>query len=287
MAEPILKWAGGKRALIPHILSLFPKDYSQRNYHEPFIGAGAVFFKIQPKSGTINDINPRLINFFKVVRDKPEKLISQAKDYVSNKENFYQLRKKFNQPNLSDVEDASIFLYLNKTAFNGLYRVNSKGKFNVPFGHYKNPRIVPKDRIMKASAILKNIQIFKTDFQYILHYAKEGDVCYFDPPYLPISKTANFTSYSSNSFNLEDQKKLLEVCIKLDNKGVYFVLSNSYAKKILEMYESTSFRTETVKAKRVISSKASTRGPINELIVTNIPKEISTSNELPITHYIN
>lgn len=272
MADPILKWAGGKRKLIPNILGLFPSDYKKRVYHEPFIGGGALFFKIKPVKGSINDVNPRLINFYKVVRDKPEELISQATTYIHDKEEFYQRRDQFNQPGLSDVEDASLLLYLNKTAFNGLYRVNSKGGFNVPFGSYKNPTIVPENRIREASKILQDIEIICTDFTYILDMSQEGDLCYFDPPYLPVSATAAFTSYSKDGFSYHDQLRLRDACIELDENGILFVLSNSFVPSLVEKYtEIENFELHVVKANRAINSVASKRGPIKEILVTNIP----------------
>ncbi|MBM3291977.1 Dam family site-specific DNA-(adenine-N6)-methyltransferase, partial [Candidatus Bathyarchaeota archaeon] len=164
MVEPILKWAGGKRSLIPSIIKLLPKDYPQKTYHEPFFGGGALFFTLEPKKGSINDINSRLINFYRVVRDQPEELIEQAQKYPYEKEAFYKIREKYNTKEITQVEDAAITLYLNKSAFNGLYRVNSKGKFNVPFGRYKNPTIVDVERIRLASKLLKNVSIFEKDF---------------------------------------------------------------------------------------------------------------------------
>jgi len=276
MANPILKWAGGKRSRIPDITELFPSDYKERTYHEPFIGSGAVFFHITPKQGSINDIVTRLINFYNVVRDKPEELISQAQQYPHEKDIFYKLRDHFNHGNLTDIEEAALLLYFNKTAFNGLYRVNSKGEFNVPFGRYKNPTIVPKDRIRAASKVLKNVEILNKDFSYVLEYSEPGDLCYFDPPYAPVSDTAYFTSYSSKGFSFQEQIRLRDVCVELDRKGVFFILSNSYVDPIIEIYqEIDSFKMFTVQAKRAISSKASTRGPINEILVTNIPQNIS------------
>lgn len=274
--RPILKWAGGKRSLIPEIIALFPSDYRRRRYHEPFFGGGAVFFKIRPKSGTINDINAHLMNFYEIVRDKSKELIEMASQYKHDKGTYYKLRRRFNQPGLSKLECASLLLYLNKTAFNGLYRVNSKGEFNVPFGSYENPTIVPKNRIRSASKILKNVDILCSDFSYITKNANKGELCYLDPPYQPISSTANFTSYSSDGFDFSDQIRLRDACVELHDKGVYFVLSNGYAKEIIDIYEEIkSFRIEIVKARRSISSKASTRGPIKEILVTNIPKELS------------
>ena len=167
MVNPILKWAGGKRQLIPEIINLFPNDYKQRTYHEPFFGSGAVFFKIKPKKGSINDINSRLMNFYKIVRDKPEELIKEAGKYPYHKSTYYKLRDHFNNDELDPVEEAALLLYFNKTGFNGLYRENSKGEFNVPFGRYKNPTIVPENKIRKASKILKNIEILNQDFSYV------------------------------------------------------------------------------------------------------------------------
>ena len=271
MADPILKWAGGKRQLIPKILSTFPKDYRQRVFHEPFFGGGAVFFKIKPKKSSINDINPRLMSFYKVVRDSPTELIELAKGYRHDKDEYYKLRDRFNEPGLTDIEDAALLLYLNKTAFNGLYRVNSKGQFNVPFGRYKNPTIVDENRILEASRILKNIEILSTDFTYVIEHSDEGDLCYFDPPYLPVSDTADFTSYSKDGFSYMDQIRLRDTCIELDEKGVLFVLSNSYVEELVDKYQEVDhFRVEVVKANRAINSVAEKRGPVDEILVTNI-----------------
>jgi DNA adenine methylase len=272
--EPVLKWAGGKRKLMPNIIDLFPSNYKKRAYHEPFFGGGAVFFKIKPNSGSINDVNSRLMTFYRVVRDQPEELISKALQYNHDKETYYELREKFNQPDLPDLERAALLLYLNKTGFNGLYRVNSKGEFNVPRGQFKKPRVVNEKRIRTASSALQKVELRNEDFSYILDYAQKGDLCYFDPPYQPVSSTANFTSYAVNGFDLSEQKKLRDVCLELDKKGVYWVLSNSFAKPVRELYENVeNFKIETVQAPRAISCKASTRGLTKEILVTNIPEE--------------
>lgn len=188
MVEPILKWVGGKRQLLPDILSLFPFDYQERVYHEPFVGGGAVFFKIRPRSGSINDVNMRLMNFYRVVRDQPEELIKHASKYLYDEVAYYELRARFNQPDISGLEAAALLLYLNKTAYNGLYRVNSRGGFNVPFGRYSNPTIVSKERIRVASKLLKKVELFDKDFSYVLEYAHRGDLCYFDPLIIPSVK---------------------------------------------------------------------------------------------------
>jgi DNA adenine methylase len=276
MVEPILKWAGGKRSLIPNIVALLPTDYKVRAYHEPFFGGGALFFTLKPADGSINDINPRLINFYKVVRDDPEELIEQALQYRYEKDAFYQLRNHYNKEMLSPIEDAALTLYLNKTAFNGLYRVNSKGEFNVPFGRYSNPTIVDKDRIRAASKLLQNIEILQKDFSYVVERAEKDSICYFDPPYLPVSNTANFTSYSQDGFTWNDQIRLKDTCVKLHEKGVFFVLSNSYVEKLIDYYRDVDeFRIHVVKANRAIDSKATSRGPVNEALITNIPEEMS------------
>jgi DNA adenine methylase len=276
MVEPILKWAGGKRSLIPEILKLFPVDFKERPYHEPFIGGGAVFFKIRPKFGSINDINSHLMIFYHVVRDKPNELITTASQYPYDEKTYYTLRDRFNQPNITDTERAALLLYLNKTAYNGLYRVNSQGDFNVPFGRYKHPTIVSKKRIFAASKLLKNVEQYNEDFSYVLDKATEGDLCYFDPPYQPVSKTANFTSYAEQGFNLRDQERLRDLCVELDTKGVLFVLSNSYATPVRKLYANIDdFELKIVQANRIISAKSSTRGAVNEILVTNIPKEVS------------
>jgi DNA adenine methylase len=267
--RPPLKWAGGKRSLIKEIISLFPDDYSERRFHEPFMGGGAVFFYIEPAGGTINDINGRLINFYKTLRDHPSELINEALQYRYEEEEFYQRRERFNTEGLEPVEDAALFLYLNKTAFNGLYRVNSRGEFNVPFGRYKNPRIVNKKTLMNASKALQNITISSKDFTYITSKTQPGDICYLDPPYYPASETANFTEYSSGRFTLEDQEKLKTVCVKLNRLGVIFVQSNSDTEAVYRLYEDTGFVIKHLKTRRNISSKSSSRGSGADLLITN------------------
>jgi DNA adenine methylase len=268
MQKAILKWAGGKRSLLETILSTFPANFRTRPFHEPFLGGGTIFFALKPLKGSINDINPRLINFYKVVRDKPEELITTAKKFTYDRECYYKLRDKFNDEKLSKVDEAALLLYLNKTGYNGLYRVNSQGRFNVPFGRYKNPNIVPEESIRCASKALSKIEIYNKDFSYILKAAKGGDLVYFDPPYEPLSHTSNFNNYSSTGFPWEEQIRLSETISKLDEHGVLFVLSNS--EPVSKLY--TSFHVTTVRVNRSINTKATARGPVNEIIVTNIKR---------------
>jgi DNA adenine methylase len=281
MVDPVLKWAGGKRQLLSAILRLFPVDYRTRGYHEPFVGGGAVFFKIRPRSGSINDIKARLMTFYRVVRDHPEDLIQQASHYPYNEEAYYALRARFNHPDTPPLEVAALLLYLNKTAYNGLYRVNAHGEFNVPFGRYKNPTIVSKQRIRAASKLIQRVTLLNTDFGYVLDSARKGDLCYFDPPYQPLSETANFTAYAPEGFDLPQQERLRDVCVALDAAGVLFVVSNSDAPSIHQLYRGIdTFRVTTVQATRAISSKATTRGTVNELLVTNIPLHLSSQQIL-------
>jgi DNA adenine methylase len=267
--RPLLKWAGGKRSQLERIVALFPGDIRERSYHEPFIGGGAIFFHIEPIFGSINDINPKLMNFYRVVRDYPEALIEEASKYSYKEGEYYELRSRFNSPDLSDVEYAAILLYLNKTAYNGLYRVNSKGEFNVPFGRHVDPIIVKPRSIMKASRLLKDVEIHCGGYDYILDVAEEGSLCYMDPPYHPASETANFTDYSMNGFKVGDQESLRDLCLELDRRKVIFVLSNSFTEKVMELYCNHGFRIESLKTRRSISSKVSSRDGGYDLLITN------------------
>lgn len=256
--------------MVERIVGLFPEDYRNRRYHEPFIGGGAVFFHVRPKGGSVNDINPRLMNFYRMVRDRPEELIRKASEYKYDEAEYYRLRDRFNSPGLSPVEDAALFLYLNKTAYNGLYRVNSRGEFNVPFGRYVNPTIVPRKGIMRASRLLKGIDIRCGDFGYVLDVAENGDVCYLDPPYHPSSETANFTDYAADGFDSPEQERLRNLCLELDRRNVIFVLSNSDTELVRSLYEPLiDFSIFSFPTKRMISSKVSSRGFGCDLLITN------------------
>ncbi len=267
--RPLLKWAGGKRGLVERILGLFPDSHPASVYHEPFMGGGAVFFSLEPERGSVNDINPRLMNFYRVVRDSPEELIEVAGGYNYDKEEYYSHRTRFNERPSNPVEDAALFLYLNKTAYNGLYRVNSKGEFNVPFGRYSDPTIVYPRRIMKASKLLREVNIRCGDFLYLLETAEAGDLCYLDPPYVPVSGTAHFTDYSAGGFTEDDQRRLRDMCVELDARGVIFVQSNSDTGLVRSLYEGAGFRLEKVKTLRMISSKVSSRSKGRDLLITN------------------
>src|SRR5690606_5431642 len=202
LLAPVVKWAGGKRQLIPEILKRIPPRETISTYYEPFVGGGAVLFHLQPKRAVINDINEELINLYKVIRDDVEALIEDLKKHKNKKEYYYAIRELDRDPdiynNLSPVEKASRTLYLNKTCFNGLYRVNNAGHFNVPFGRYKNPNIVNAETLRAVSRYFNRarIRIVQGDFEDSVKWARQGAFVYFDPPYYPVSETANFTSYS-------------------------------------------------------------------------------------------
>jgi len=268
--RPLLKWAGGKRTLVREIIGLFPGEYGERRFHEPFFGGGAVFFSIEPRGGSINDINRRLMNFYRIVRDRPEELIDEARRYRYDEDEYYRLRDRFNSDEVPEVEEAALLLYLNKTAYNGLYRVNSKGEFNVPFGRYENPTIVQESRILRASKVLGNMEVRSEDFSYVLDVVGEGDLCYLDPPYHPASETANFTDYATGGFSTSDQHRLRDLCVELDGRGVVFVLSNSDTEVVRRLYQGVDrFRMIPLRTKRMISSKVSSRGSGYDLLITN------------------
>ena len=267
--HPFLKWAGGKRQLLPQMEEHFHKHYNR--YIEPFIGGGAVFFHLLPVNSIISDNNPDLVNCYKIIKEDVEGLIKSLKKHRYEKNYYYEIRaldrdvKKF--ADLSDVEKASRSIYLNKTGYNGLYRVNSKGLFNVPFGRHKNPKICDETNLRNVSQILKKVEIFLGSFEICLDFAEKDDFIYFDPPYFPLSDTALFTSYTKNSFDKSSQIKLFEVFKELNRRGCNLMLSNSYTEFILDLYK--DFKIITLKAKRNINSNSQKRGLINEVLILN------------------
>lgn len=266
--SPFLKWPGGKRQLLHELLKRFPKEYNR--FFEPFVGGGALFFKIKPEYGYISDINPDLINLYEVVQNNVEELIDNLKKHQNNEKYFYKLRsvdRTQDYKRWSNIEKASRLLYLNKTCFNGLYRMNSDGHFNVPFGFYKNPNIVDEDNLIACSTLLKKTEIALSSFEEVGKKARKNDFVYFDPPYVPLNKTSSFTKYYKDDFDLDAQFSLRELCDKLDERGVHFMLSNSYTETVKDLYK--NYNVKTVKANRAINCKADGRGKINELIITN------------------
>jgi DNA adenine methylase len=263
-AKPFLKWAGGKTQLLKTFVEFFPASYNR--YFEPFVGSGAVFFHLRPEVAHLSDCSVELINCYSVVRDEVAALIKLLKKHKYEEEYFYNMRA-MNPENLTPAERAARFIFLNKTCFNGLYRVNSRGQFNVPFGRYKNPLICDQENLLAVSRALKKVSLRCNGFEKTISQAKKGDFLYLDPPYQPLSATANFTSYTKDSFSLTDQKRLAESVRQLSKRGCTFMLSNSDCQEIRELY--AGFHIETIQATRAINCKSERRGTVTELLILN------------------
>jgi DNA adenine methylase len=264
--RPILKWAGGKRSLVPRILEELPKQIG--TYYEPFVGGAAVFLALAEEKrfrrAVISDKNAQLINLYTVVRDDLVKLLKklEALQERTSEEDYYEIRA---QKGGTKVERAARMIYLNKTGYNGLYRVNSKGGFNVPYGRYKRPKIYDPDRLLAARDALQGVTVEVADFDQSCRAAKPGDVVYLDPPYLPLSKTASFSAYHSDAFGLPEHKRLAKAFDKLVKRGVTAILSNSDTPATRELY--AHFKPAGVQVRRPINSVASGRGAVSELLV--------------------
>lgn len=278
LPKPFVKWAGGKTQLLSIIHSHIPENI--HNYYEPFVGGGAVLFNILKirniQYSYINDLNSELINLYEVIQNNVEELIEDLQTHENNKEYYVNIRKIDRDIaayfNLSAVEKASRFLYLNKTCFNGLYRVNKKGHFNTPFGDYTHPCICDKNNLLECNQYLKDVSIYRKsyiDFVFEEYSTEDSnyDFFYFDPPYLPLTKTSNFTSYTSDGFRLEDHVKLKEVCDYLNGLGVKFLLSNSSADEIRELFK--DYTIIEVEARRNINSAGNKRGNVTEFLIKN------------------
>lgn len=274
-ADPFVKWVGGKRQLLAQFreLGLYPSEFNSTScrYFEPFVGGGAVFFDLQPKNATLSDLNSELITTYKIIRDDVEPLILSLKKHIYDKDYFLKTRA-MNPVEMSELDVASRFIYLNRTCFNGMYRVNSKGQFNVPFGRYKNPIICDEDNLRAVSKALRGVEILNVDYKIVISKAKAGDFVYFDPPYYPISSTSSFTSYTKDGFAEKEQVELRDTFAGLSNRGCYVMLSNSDSAFIRDIYGGLkNVIITTVSAGRAINSKATSRGKITELVITNYP----------------
>ena len=275
LVAPVVKWVGGKRQLLSEISPLLPKRIT--SYCEPFLGGGAVLFSIQPSKAIVNDLNSDLITVYEVIRDDVEELIDNLKKHENSSEYFYTIRdmdrNKETYAAMSKVERASRLIYLNKTCFYGLFRVNSSGEFNSPFGHYKNPNIVnePVLRAVNKYFSSSNITFCNEDFAVTLGRISKGSFVYLDPPYDPVSDTANFTGYNRGGFDRNEQIRLKQCCDELTQRGVKFMLSNSATTFIKELYK--DYDISIVQAKRAINSDASKRGAIEEVLIRNYGTE--------------
>lgn len=283
-AKPFIKWAGGKNELIPSIIKYIPKQFN--NYHEPFLGGGALFWYLlsnnylDDRFVRITDINCMLINTYCQIKENPHDLLAQLKEYQWNYDNkpqsrrelYYEIRDKYNDPLYPNKFKAGHFIFLNKTCYNGLYRENKNGEFNVPMGKYDNPKIYDPEAILTCHHFmneLNNLEICTDTFIETINIAKSGDLIYLDPPYLPISSNSNFTNYSFHGFNLENHIKLHDICLKLQNKKCNVIISNSNHPEIINLYKN-NFDINEVECSRSINSKIDSRHSIKELIITSI-----------------
>ena len=271
LAAPVVKWVGGKRQLLDEIAPRLPKRIT--TYCEPFLGGGAVLFSLQPRNAIVNDLNADLMLVYEVIRDDVEFLIAALEQHENTAEYIYNIRDldrdKDAYREMSAIERASRIIYLNKTCYNGLFRVNASGEFNSPFGHYKNPNIVnaPVLRAVSKYLTANNIQLLHIDFEEVLQRVPRGGFVYLDPPYDPVSDTASFTGYNRGGFGREEQERLKRCCDELAARGVRFLLSNSATSFIKELY--TGYTVEIVHAKRAINSDASKRGAVEEVLIRN------------------
>ena len=264
---PFLKWAGGKWRLLGQMKAWFPRRYD--TYIEPFLGGGAVFFHLRPRRGILGDANAELMNVYSEVRDNVELLMSELDKHEpeKNDEDYYRGIREQVPDKLDSAPRAARTILLNKTCYNGLYRVNSKGQFNVPFGRNRNPQLYERDNLIACSSALRGQHLVADDYRVTTRYARERDFVYLDPPYQPLGGTSNFTAYTKEAFDEDDQKELAATVARLDNKGCQVMLSNSSTDFIRDLY--ADYHVEIVRATRPISSKAETRGEIEELLIKN------------------
>jgi len=262
-ARPFIKWVGGKRQLLDRLLHYVPERFG--TYHEPFVGGGALFFRLEPRPAILADSNERLIRTYRGLRNEPEKVIELLRGYPHEKSFFLELRSSDIDAAKTDAEVAAWFIYLNKTAYNGLYRVNRRNLFNVPFGDQKKPNICDAENIRACSRALQGAELVTGDFESVLERAKSGDFVYFDPPYVPLSVTSDFTSYTRDGFDMSDQVRLRDVALELKKRGVYVLLSNSSAPAVRELY--ADFEQIEVDARRAINCKVEGRGAVTELLI--------------------
>lgn len=270
--RPFTKWIGGKRQLLDVLKENLPTNYNK--YYEPFIGGGALFFEVMPPNAIINDLNQDLMFSYKAIKDDLEKLISYLQIHEKNdsKEYYLSQRNLDRDKNFKEydyIKKAARIIYLLRVNFNGIYRVNSKNQFNVPYGDGKNKKILDAELLSNISLYLNqnNIKILNTDFENIFENVEKGDFVYFDPPYIPLNKTSAFTSYTKDKFDMETQIRLKELMDKLTKKGVYVMLSNSYTETTKELYK--DYKQIEIYAKRVVNSDSNKRGKIKELIIKN------------------
>lgn len=292
-ARPFLKWAGGKRQLLPELLSRLPRGFSR--YHEPFVGGGALFFALAERGllssqaggkgasrARLADINAELVNAYQMVRDRVETLILLLGQFRNEEDFYYEVREQ-DTKQLDPVQRAARLLYLNKTCFNGLFRENRKGRFNVPYGHYRDPQFLRPNDLRAASRALSGVTIEQSGFESLAEKAQPGDFVYLDPPYAPVSRTASFTSYSAGGFDDAKQAQLTDLVRELGARGVSVLLSNSAVPLTRKLYE--DLHVEEVLASRAINSRGDRRGKVAELLVAAGPlaTELAERAKIPMT----
>ena len=263
LAKPFIKWAGGKRKLLPHILAKVPPSFHA--YHEPFVGGGALFYHLRPSLAFLSDANERLVRTYRAVRDDVGAVIRTLRRYPHDETFFLRLRSS-DIDSATDADVAAWFIYLNKTGYNGLYRVNGRNRFNVPFGRQNNPTICDENTLRACSLRLRHAQVTLDDFTMTLQRAAPGDFVYFDPPYVPLSASSSFASYTKGGFGLEDHRRLRDVAVELKRRGVKVVISNSSHPIVRTLY-ADHFTIDEILAARAINSKADGRGPVRELLI--------------------
>lgn len=299
-AKPFIKWVGGKTQLLDEIDRKLPADFAERKnltYIEPFVGGGAALFWILQKfpnieNAVICDINKDLMTTYFVIKNQPEKLIAFLQkiqnsylslDDAKRKEFYLEKRNRFNKKECDEIENSAIFIFLNRTCFNGLYRVNRKGEFNVPFGRYANPKICDEATILADSNLLQKVTILNGDFSETLRFADKNSFFYFDPPYKPLSETSSFNAYAKEAFNDSEQIRLSEFCKEIEMRGAKFILSNSDVKGrnpndnfFDDLYR--QFIIQRVWAKRIVNANAEKRGKLTELMIQNFESNFSFQN---------
>ena len=276
-AKPFLKWAGGKTQLLGHILPRLPSRYGR--YYEPFLGGGAVFFALGPMRATLSDINPDLIVAYRAVRDDVEGVIARLGRLVASREAYYRIRAQ-SPARMSESAQAARTIYLNRTCFNGLYRVNAAGRFNVPYGAYARPNLCNADNLRRVSRALKGMRLRVQGVEALRRQCRRGDMVYFDPPYDPVSPTANFVGYARGGFGRPEQERLAQLVDRLASRGVHVLLSNADTPYIRHLYR--RFVLTVVPARRAINRNAARRGPVAEVLVSAEPLPYSPAQPLQV-----
>jgi DNA adenine methylase len=282
-ARPFVKWAGGKTRVVSQLLDYFPSEF--KSYYEPFLGGGSLYFSISPQKGRLNDMNSTLIYTYLKIRDNCSSLIKDLEklqaeyysqsDIEAKKLFYYERRSEFNATRDNTIRKASLFIFLNKTGFNGMYRENASGQYNIPFGKHENPLICDKDNLIKVSDVLKQIDITCGSYEKAVDDAKRGDLVYLDPPYAPLTPTSSFTEYQAGGFGDADQEKVRDLCLELDKKGCFVMVSNSTAPIIKHLYKEHpgKFVLNKISVGRAINSAGAKRGKIDEYLITNYNPE--------------